>query len=256
MSFKSLFFIGLFSFFTGLCIYAPAQMMGIILNQISNGRLSLADTEGSFWLGNAHLLMNSDNQLINTSQPTETIDLGRVSWDTQAMQLLVGKIAVSLTLNQGTPFWITVDSSRVHIEHAAFNLPANIVSILIPTLKPAQLGGQLEVRCDNFSLTQQEVLGQLNIDWSQTSSSLSNINPLGNYHANLNGNGAGLSIQLNTISTGPLLLSGNGSWDPSDGLHFEGSAEASAAEKQQLQALLRVMGNETIAGSGQYQLRF
>ena len=256
MSFKRLFLIGLFSFFIGLCIYAPAQMMGIILNQISNGRLSLANTEGSFWLGNAHLLMNSDNQLINMRQPTETIDLGRVSWDTQAMQLLVGKIAVSLTLNQGTPFWITVDSSRVHIEHAAFNLPANIVSILIPSLKPAQLGGQLEVHCDNFSLTQQEILGQLNIDWSQASSSLSNINPLGNYHANLNGNGAGLSIQLNTVSTGPLLLSGNGSWDPSDGLHFEGTAEAGAEEKQQLQALLRVMGNEIIVGSGKYQLRF
>ena len=149
-----------------------------------------------------------------------------------------------------------MDSSRVHIEHAAFNLPANIVSILIPTLKPAQLGGQLDVRCDNFSLTQQEILGQLSIDWSQASSSLSNINPLGNYHANLIGNGAGLSIQLNTVSSGPLLLSGIGSWDQSNGLHFEGTAEAGAEEKQQLQALLRVMGNEIIVGSGKYQLRF
>jgi len=253
---KRLFFIGLISFCLGLCLYAPAIMMGIIINQISNGRLALANTEGSFWLGNGYLLMNSDNQLVNMNQPIETVDLGRVSWDTQVMQLLVGKFVVSLTWNQSTPFWITVDSSRVHIEHAAFNLPANIVSMLMPTLKPAQLGGQLKVRCDNFSLTQQETLGQLNVDWNQASSSLSNINPLGNYHVILNGNGAGLYVQLNTVSNGPLLLSGKGSWDPSAGLHFEGIAEAIAKDKQQLQALLRVMGNETIAGSGQYQFRF
>jgi hypothetical protein len=51
-------------------------------------------------------------------------------------------------------------------------------------------------------------------------------------------------------------MQGNGHWVAAEGLHFEGTAEANPASKAQLQALLRVMGNETSAGSGSYHLRF
>ena len=249
MSLKRLFFIGLISFFVGLCIYAPAQLMGIALNQLSGGRLGIANPQGSFWQGNAHVILN------NTAQQSEVLDIGNIAWDTQPLQLLAGKFAVSLTLNQGTPFWLTLDTSRVHIEHVAFTLPADVISYVVPSLKAAQLGGQLAVRCDNFSIARQEILGQLEVDWNQASSPLSILNPLGSYHTVLAGSGAGLAIKLNTLSTGPLIMQGNGRWVASEGLHFEGTAEAEPSAKLQLQALLRVIGNETTSDSGRYQLR-
>ena len=249
MSLKRLFLIGFISFFVGLCIYAPAQLMGIALNQLSGGRLGIANPQGSFWQGNAHVILS------NTTQKAKALDLGNIAWDTQPLQLLAGKFAVSLTLNQGTPFWLTLDTSRVHIEHAAFTLPADFISTVVPSLKAAQLGGQLAISCDNFSIARQEILGQLEVDWNQASSPLSILNPLGSYHTVLAGSGTGLAIKLNTLSTGPLIMQGNGRWAAREGLHFEGTAEAEPSAKLQLQALLRVIGNETTADSGRYQLR-
>ena len=250
MSLKRLFFIGFITFFVGLCIYAPAQFMGIALNQLSGGRLGIANPQGSFWQGNAHVILS------NTTQQAKALDLGNIAWDTQPLQLLAGKFAVSLSWNQGTPFWLTVDTSRVHIEHAAFTLPVDVISTLVPSLKAAQLGGQLAVRCDNFSLARREILGQVEVDWNQASSPLSILNPVGSYHTKLAGSGAGLAIQLSTLSAGPLIMQGKGLWAAVEGLHFEGTAEAEPAAKLQLQALLRVIGNETTADSGRYQLRF
>lgn len=250
MNVKRLTIIGVISFCIGLFIYAPAQLMGTVLHQLSKNRLSLAYADGSIWQGNGHILLN------NVDQQGDPVDLGKVTWNTQFMQLLAGKFAVHLTWNQGVQFWVTIDSSRVHIEHATFNLPADIISTLVPSLKAAQLGGQLEVRCENFSLAKKEILGQLEIDWNQVSSPLSIVNPLGNYHSKLEGKGAGLVVQLNTLSPGPLLIQGSGQWAENSGFHFEGIAEAEPKAKTQLQELLRVMGNETTADSGKYQLRF
>lgn len=224
--------------------------MGVALTHLSGGRLSLASSQGSFWQGHAHVLLS------NIAQQAELVDLGKVSWDTQPLQLTAGKFAISVTQDQGTPFWMTLDTSRLHIEHATFSLPTNIVSTLVPSLKAAELVGQLAIRCDNFSLTRQKILGRVEIDWNQTSSPLSILNPLGNYHTKLEGNGSGLTIQLSTLSAGPLMMQGNGRWTSNEGLHFEGTAEAKNEAKLQLQELLRVMGNETTADSGRYQLTF
>lgn len=250
MSRKRLLLIGFISFCVSLLIYAPAQLMGVAINQLSGGRLYFANSQGSFWQGNAHIVLN------NIAQQAQAVDLGNLTWDTQPLQLLAGKFAVSVTQNQGAPFWITLDASRLHIEHAKFNLPTESVSTLMPNLKVANLGGILAVRCENLSLTRQEILGQVEIDWNQASSPLSSVNPLGHYLTKFDGSGSGLTILFNTLSAGPLMIHGTGHWAANTGLHFEGTAEAEPKSKLQLQELLRVMGNETTADSGHYQLRF
>lgn len=250
MNIKRLLLIGIISFFLFLFIFAPAQLMSIALSKLVNSQLGLAAAQGSFWKGSAHVLIdNADNH-------ANSLDIGTISWNTQPLQLLIGKFIVSLTWNQGMPFWVTIDKSRLNIEHADLVLPAKIISVLVPSLKVAQLGGHLLVHCDNFSLTRKDILGQMDIDWHQASSPLSIINPVGDYHAKLNGKGNGLSIQLTTLNDGPLMMQGNGSWAEKEDLHFEGTAEAKPAAKLEMQALLRVMGNESKVGSGLFQLRF
>lgn len=252
---KRLFLLGIVSTLVFLCIYAPAQLLGSLLAQLSHGRLNLAASQGSLWQGDANLLLtNIDTDNIQTSNTA--VNLGKISWNTQPLQLFAGRFSVNLTWNDGAPFWVTLDTTRLHIEHAAFNLPADIVSALVPTLKAAQLGGQLSVRCDNFSLTQTEILGQFDVDWNQASSPLSMVSPLGNYHTRLDGRGGAIDIKLETQGDSPLILQGSGRWAANEGLHFDGTAEANASNKTQLQELLRVMGNETSVGSGRYQLKF
>ena len=255
---KRLFLVGIVSTLTFLCIFAPAQLLGSVLSQFTHGRLNLASTQGSLWHGNAYLLLNSmSSPADDATQPnSESINLGKVSWDTQALQLLSGRLSVNLTWNDGAPFWLTLDPSRLHIEHAAFNLPTEVIPALVPTLKAAQLGGQLAVRCENFSVTRTEILGQLDIDWNQASSPLSTVNPLGSYHTRLDGRGNVMEMKLESPESNPLIMQGNGQWSMNDGLHFDGSAEANAAYKDKLQELLRVLGNEASAGSGRYQLKF
>lgn len=247
---KRLYLVGAVSYCVFLLLYAPAQLMSVALKKLSGDWLSLANAQGSLWHGSAHILIS------NASNKADSLDIGNASWDIQPLQLLVGKLSVSLTWNQGAPFWVTLDRSRLNIEHAKFIMTTEIISVLVPSLKAAQLGGKLAVRCDNFSLTRNEILGRLYIDLNQASSLLSTVNPLGNYHANIAGEGNSAAIKLNTISNGPLIIQGNGRWLQNEGLHFEGTAEAQPTAKLKLQELLRVLGNETAAGSGRYQLRF
>jgi len=259
---KRLFLLGIASTLIFVCIYAPAQLLGSLLGQLTHGRLGMAAAQGSLWQGNANLLLNDIDSGVDSNSDTQTnnasLNLGKIAWNTQPLQLLAGRFSVNLTWNDGAPFWLTLDTSRLHIEHATFALPADIVSALAPTLKAAQLGGQLSVRCDNFSLTRTEIIGQLDIDWNQASSPLSMVSPLGNYHTKLNGSGSALDINLETQGDSPLIMQGSGRWTVSEGLHFNGTAEANAANKTQLQELLRVIGNETSggSGSGSYQLKF
>ena len=257
---KRLFLLGIISTLVFLFIYAPAQFLGSLLGELSNGRLGLASSQGSIWHGNANIYLNSvdtESHIVNTMQLNNTsVNLGPISWDIQPLQFLIGRVALHVNWNNSGPFWVTLDTSRLHIEHAAFNVPASIVSALVPTLKVAQLGGQLSIRCQNFTFTRTELLGQLEIDWNQSSSPLTMVTPLGSYHAQIDGLGNALNIKVETHGDSPLIMQGNGRWTEAEGLHFDSTFEASTANKIQLQELLRVMGNETLSGSGRYQLKF
>jgi general secretion pathway protein N len=257
---KRLFLLGIVSTLVFLCVFAPAQLLGSLIGGVSNGRLGLTSSQGSFWHGSANIYLNSmdtDSHIVNTTQLNNTsVNLGPISWDIQPLQLLAGRLSVNVNWNNSGPFWVTLDTTRLHIEHAAFHVPAGIISALVPTLNAAQLGGQLSIRCENFSFTRTELLGQLDIDWNQSSSPLSIVNPLGSYHARIDGLGNAVGIKLETQGDSPLIMQGSGRWAASEGLHFDGTSEANPANKIQLQELLRVMGNETSTGSGRYQLKF
>lgn len=249
MKIKRLFLLGITSTLIFLCLYAPAQLLGSLLAQFSSGRLGLANSQGSLWQGEASLLLNS---IDDNAAP---LNLGKISWNTQPLQLLIGRFSINITLNDSAPFWITLDSSRLHVEHASLTLPSEMVASLVPTLKAAQLGGQLVVRCESLSITHSEILGKLDVNWNLASSPLSMVNPLGNYHYRLEGSGSALKIKLETQGESALIMHGNGSWTSKEGLHFDGIAKAKATAKTQLQMLLHVMGNEMQADSGRYQLR-
>src|SRR5487761_2360303 len=47
-------------FVIGLCVFAPAALMGYALERITGGTLSLAQTKGSLWQGSGVALLRKD----------------------------------------------------------------------------------------------------------------------------------------------------------------------------------------------------
>ena len=231
-----------------LVIQVPAQFLNVLLAQYFEQKVSLAAPEGSLWHGAAHVTLND-------TQSHRAIDLGKIAWNVQAMQLLTGKLALNMTWNEGSPFWLTIDPSRLHIEHATFNLPGQVVQFLVPTLSAAELGGVISIHAENFSLTKNQMLGNFEVNWDQVTSPLSSLNPLGNYTAMFEGLGDQLKIKLNTQSAGPLILQGNGQGGVHQPFEFEGSANAPPDKQAQLQQVLQLIGNETATGSGVYRIK-
>ena len=243
----SLVFLFIVAFLIALAIQVPAQFFNVLLDEYFEQKVTLVDPKGSLWHGNA-------NVMLNDTQSHRSIDLGKVAWNVQVLQLLTGKLALNMTWNEGPPFWLTIDTSRFHIEHAAFNVPGQVAQILVPAIGAAALGGVISIHAENFSLTKTQMLGNFEMRWDHVTSPLSPINPLGNYTASFDGVGDQITVNLKTQSIGPLMLQGNGQCGMHQPFHFEGSANTHPDKQVQLQQVLQLLGNEISTGSGVYRI--
>lgn len=236
------------AYLTALLITAPAQILAQLVAAQSGERIQLSQPQGTIWKGHAYLQLPGNATLA-------ALDAGKISWDIQRLPLLAGKISVTLTHNESAPFLLTLSPSRLHLQQVAFTLPGTVLPHLIPTLQAAALGGSIAVHAENVSVSESEIVGQLDIDWSEVSSSISPINPLGSYHLSLSGSGRSIGISLRTAAGSPLLLEGTGLASMQQGLHFDGTAHADPERRQQLEQVLRLIGNESALGSGSYRIK-
>lgn len=114
-------------------------------------------------------------------------------------------------------------------------------------LKPVQLSGQMQISSPEFTLTREGMTGNAVAEWTNAGSVLSAVKPLGHYRIDLVGAGTRLDLVLKTNS-GVLLLEGNGSFTPEQGLKFQGTARAAAESKGGLDELLNNFGPESSPG--------
>ena len=235
-------------YLSALVIQTPAEFLNIFLDKYFDKKVMLTSSKGLLWNGNAHITLYD-------LQSNRSIDLGKISWNVETLQLFTGKLALNMRWNEGSPFWLTIDKSRLHIEHAAFNLPGQIAQFLVPAISAAELGGVISIRAENFSLTKTQVLGNFEVDWDRVTSPLSSVNPLGNYTAIFQGAGEQIKVNLKTRTEGPLILQGNGYGGLNQIFRFEGSANTLANQQTQLQQMLQLIGNETVARSGIYRIK-
>lgn len=225
---------------------APAQLLAVLLNHYSQGKLSLVAPNGSAWRGSAHVILNAVHHRV--------LNVGKVSWDIQAVQMIAGKISIQIIWNDAMPFWLFIEPTRIHIERANLSLPAEILETFMPVIATAKLGGKVDIHCDNLSITSKEMIGKIDMDWLNVTSQLSTLNPMGSYHLTwFVGHGA---IQLKPIGNAPLILQGTGNIGLKQGVHFNGMASAQPEHQQALKQVLQIIGNETPVGSGQYKINF
>lgn len=223
-------------FCISLCIFAPASLMGYVLERASGGKLALAQTTGSLWQGAGMAILRQKNQ--------QQL-LGSYQWDVHLFSL-------SVQVQTGASMPMTVHytpmSGHIDIDHPQLSLPVSALEIAAPQLAPYQLQGTLEMRSDHLRLDAAGMKGQITVDWLRAASGLSQIKPLGDYRILLQGSDSGLNGKLSTLS-GKLQLTGEGSFDKASGMHLNGTAQAApGAAADELNELLHHIGPEVSPG--------
>ncbi len=250
--------IGLVTFIIGLAKFAPATVISQYLAAKTANTLLFTNAEGTIWHGNSEVAINADQiQAQGVNHPSI---IGQIDWDIKGSRLFLGELNIIIKWNKIEAGTLVLTSNHFSIKKLNLDLPADAISSLIPSLKVAQLGGQLHISATSFIISNiykanlnLKFSGPIQLDWQQASSLLSSINPLGRYHANFNGVNEQITIKVATLN-GPLILIGDGAWSHENGLQFKGSVTAENSQKQPLAPLLHILGNESNVGSGYYKI--
>ncbi len=221
---------------------APASLLAGYMERHSEGRVFLAGTRGTLWNGNGVMLFGTD---------TTYISLGEYSWHLRPAALLSGALEFEVRRGMGgDPMRARYEPLRQAVELSQWRvtLPAQVLALLAPQLRPYQLNGEVDLSAESVSFSQRGVAGKATVDWKQAGSGLSDVYPLGDYRILMQGDGRELSVQLSTLS-GKLRLSGSGQMELGRGLNFNGTAQAAEGEAQEsLSELLHHVGPEVSPG--------
>jgi general secretion pathway protein N len=229
-------------FVIGLLVMAPAALMSGGLDKFSEGRLTLAHARGTLWNGSGALLYKNNTQFIT---------LGDYTWQLRTSELLTGRIAFDVRQGEDTtPMRVRYSPLHQFAELSQWHmtLPAQVLSMLAPQLRPYQLIGEIKMSTDSMSFTPEGILGLARLDWMQAGSGMTDIYPLGDYCIKIETSGQGVSVQLSTLA-GKLQLTGSGQIVPGQRLQFNGTAQALQGDQHEaLTEMLHHMGPETSPG--------
>ncbi|MFO1339700.1 MAG: type II secretion system protein N [Burkholderiaceae bacterium] len=240
-----------------LLAFAPAAWLADAVSSASNGRLLLAEAEGSLWHGSALPVLTG-----GPGSKDAAVLPSRLDW---SLSPFFG--GLRLKLSQGCciepglelelrPGWnrlsMTVKPAPAGVGH----WPAAWLEGLGAPWNTLRPGGQLRVATQGLTLESQAgawtVRGRADLDWLQASSRLSTLDALGSYRIGLAGAAEGAAaarpaISLRTLD-GALQLTGNGQWTER-GIKFNGDARAAPGFEPALNNLLNIIGRRNGASS-------
>ena len=204
-------------YLAALIAIAPAPWVARAIERASAQKLQLRAPAGSLWSGSGRLYA-----MPRSGAP---IELGELRWKTAWPVVFTGKLAADVSLGDGT--------RSTHVEVSPFGttirgldvaLPANVLASLVPGLDAVGPQGTLRIRSESQRIDTGSILGQAEIEWRQVRLARAPGLDLGSHVVKLRGGGRKVDIELATLS-GPLRLSGSGTWTPDAGLSLSGAAE-------------------------------
>jgi general secretion pathway protein N len=224
-----------------LIVFAPAAWLARGLHSATEGRLLLAEPQGSVWRGSAQLLLTGGQGASDAARLP-----GRVDWT-----LLPAFNGARLVLNMPCcatkplqlalkPGWT---QSAIDMQPATIGLPAQWLSGLGAPWNTLNPQGQLALKNEalqvQWSAGRMRLQGQLTLDMLAISSRLSTLSPLGDYRLSITG-GDVPNLNLQTLQ-GALQLSGSGQVVGSR-IRFKGEASAAPAHQDALSNVLNIIG--------------
>ncbi|HEX5363671.1 MAG TPA: type II secretion system protein N [Gallionella sp.] len=238
--------IGLAIYLLALMIAAPATLVDAGLRRISDGRLLLAEAQGSIWSGSGLIEMRDAGG--------RTAVAKSIAWRILPTSLLRGHLLCEVELEHSARYFpVTLSLTRLELENADIHLPAAVLGVAVSKLAALGLTGEVSMHVASLSVGPAELRGKGTLQWRDAGSAYTPVSPLGDYELNLDADGTTAQIRLHTLQ-GPLQLDGNGAWMNGGRPEFIAIARVPPEHRQQLNPLLHLIGMER--GSGEFELRF
>ena len=228
----------------GTLILAPAQWMSALVRSATQGRVDLAETRGSFWSGEATLVLASG--LTPGSMRASLPE--RLTWKLSPAALVTGSVDLTLAHPSALAQPLRVRAGldgKLNAGPTTLRLPASLLIGLGAPWNTVRPGGVISVTWDRLAIEPRKFQGNLTAEWQFASSNLTPVSPFGHYRLLTNGVFPGTQLNLLTIS-GPLELTGSGTIAEGGRLRFQGVARAlpgtDPAIKTQLTGLISLLG--------------
>ena len=223
----------------------PATWFDKILQDMSQGTLAMTATTGTLWRGGGRL-----QALLPRG---EAVTLAPVNWEISLFDLLTLHLHLTVRSSQGDKILLEAiwAPGSAAVREASLDLPAALLGALSPTLREADLSGQIALQAHDIRVEGGHATGKAQAIWIAAGSGLSRVRPLGNYQLDLAGKGTGLDMRLSSLG-GALALDGSGRWIPGVKTSYRIVATPTESKRQELAPLLRMLGNEITPGK--YQL--
>lgn len=239
--------IGLALYALALVVTAPATLTDTMLRNVSDGRLRLADAQGSVWSGSGQLLIRDAAGRVGVARS--------LSWQLQPAALWRARLVYRIDFGADSrPFPVTLAWSHVTLTNANIDLPAATLGYVVPKLAALALGGEVHLQIANLVIGQRTLQGETTLQWHNAGSALSPVSPLGDYQLHLTGAGNELRVVLTTLQ-GPLQLYGEGAWADGSRPNFAISATVPPDLRQRLEPFLRLIAVKQVDGSFAMQLQ-
>ncbi len=237
--------VGLGVYGVALIATAPATLVDVRLRDASNGRLRLAEAQGTLWSGTGQFEIRDVD---GTSRLAK-----RLAWRLRPGASLRARLAYEVELDPGTrPFQVTLFWSRIELANADISLPAAALG-LVPRLAPLGLTGDMHLQVPNLSIGRSATRGSATLQWRAAGSALSPVSPLGDYELRFEAEGPVVRTALTTLQ-GPLQLDGQGAWANGGKPAFLATARMEPQFQQRLAPFLRLIAVER--GDGSFELQF
>ncbi len=225
-----------------LVVEMPASWFAWGLNKFSRGAVRLDPIAGSLWHGNGRLVIYYPQ--------TTSHDLGNVRWRINPFWLVTGRVQmkwhtdapdmrINTTLRLGSGVITLLDTDA--------SFPAQSVGEFYPPAALVSPQGSVQFQIHRLTMGRDRITGSGDIQWQAAGSSLTTVQPLGDYHLEIICTGKTADLKLSTIS-GVLDLTGQGQWLLQNGeFHFSGAAKPQA-HGDELEPLLKLLGPDQGGG--------
>lgn len=233
-----LFLAALVSYFLFLFAGAPATLFDAVLRRSSDGKLRLAEAQGTIWSGGGRLELRGADAKQGAGKP--------VSWRLLPGALLGGRLSYTLEMGR-TPFVVSLAPSGLEIGEVDITLPASILGVAFAKLAPLEPTGDLQLRVDQFALSRPGLRVSAVLRWLNAGSAHSPVSPLGDYELKFDSAGNPPRIALHTLR-GILTITGKGNWSSTDIFSFRASLSVPPAQRRQLAPLLGLIALEREEG--------
>lgn len=229
---------GLVFYLLFLIIEMPASWFSWGLNRYTEGTVRLDPIAGSLWGGNGRLVIYYPK--------TTPHDFGQAEWNINPFWLFAGRVQLSLqTKNQDRQIKTTLRIARngFMLKDTDIVVSASFIAQLYSPLSLISPQGKVRLITPELIFAPEKIEGAAALEWLNAASSLSSVQPLGDYRLEITGAEKNANLKLTTLG-GDLEFTGQGQWQPKTGqVQINGSA-LPRNRAGELESLLNMIGTD------------